>query len=961
MNQALDAEQSRFMQSNEKPAAKLVRTQAPPAPKPTRVSLFAKRMGIQHRDELKGDESVVLEVAEKKDRSWKEVLELHQTGFPEVVKLTKEELRYETRREVRVEASVPNDIHLENLQKVKSMTPEEVKQACQELESNIPAELLENLRERGRRKLKGTLAPKADEVKPTCLHDDAAPTLRVEKLRFNIEGRVVQEYSDDQWGQTDEQGMSIKELGLMCRSSLPNQRTLALETLNLLMLMESPLTHAEMVDYLVEQSKIAITLFSLLEDANLNVRLAALRLTHSLLCLYLETNFTVQDFDWLLFPTCLSSGTNGLLIKAERNAAIFDEEAEVRHPKESKDEDLTDFELSQFDLTGVLVRMGLLGRVMQIYCDRPETQDLVLEILLAVALHSVSGCYTIMRCQGLLEDLISEGKFPSTLLRLLSTLGKASHSTAFAVNKLLKPFVSELTAIVSRQDKSIAMKALKLHISLLDYKFRLLDFEFMRALAMETLRAGVIDDAFAASLLQCIVKESELFGLESQCIGLVELCLFSGLQAASNPKLLEQMLGLIRVYLTSRKSLPNEGSNLTQQLENLLTQNLFEVQQRLAFKAPLPTSRVLSPKSVRRLDKEFSLAFEAKSANTLKAALELFELFDIVLQFELGLGRTYLSQFNTTVSEFQSAIEPVLSEVVNLHNADKKIPALSCYRLKPLVRLYCCILNLRHKLQLPPSNTSALALHFLQSYDEHLAEQLLLEQFESANYAPLYTEYFAGLLTSEANLKTSRMLHLHKPGLASHFLCNKESRFLPFSFDFYYNFKQCPTHLVPTMLSFLAQAEHSGQLSFIPASLKIEALNSLFNDEVEVPEEFDKVASELASKPEFWESITQCKDSVLQFADYYVSNSYCNLIASKWLICFLTPEVHYELRRNLHEKLEGLLPRIANSVGTSFYGPRERYTKIDTDWRLVRLYQEVEPSLERGTWVQTMVASMLGR
>jgi hypothetical protein len=66
-----------------------------------------------------------------------------------------------------------------------------------------------------------------------------------------------------------EQGMSLKELGFMCWSSMASQRTLAFETLKLLVSMEAPLTQGEMLDYLVDNST-AVTLITLLGDSNLN-------------------------------------------------------------------------------------------------------------------------------------------------------------------------------------------------------------------------------------------------------------------------------------------------------------------------------------------------------------------------------------------------------------------------------------------------------------------------------------------------------------------------------------------------------------------------------------------------------------------------------------------------------------------------------------------------------------------
>lgn len=968
MQRDLDQEQRDFMQSQQKPAAKVIRrAPEPAAPKQPRVSLFAKRMGISHREELKGDEPVVLEVSEKTQHNWKEDLDIQTTGFPTVFELTKEELKSEERKAPRAEANVPNDIHLENMQKLRQMTPEEVKAACEELESNIPAELLANLRERGRRKLKANpeAAVKQAENKPTCLHNDEAPQTRVEMLRFNFEGRLVQEFADDQWAQSEEQGMSVKELGLLCRSSMANQRTLALETLKLLLLMGTPLTHAEVADYLVDNSKIAITLCTLLSDSNLNCRLASLRLTHTLICLYLDINYSVQHFDWLLFPTCLQSESNALLDKDERNAVPFDEEASVRHPKPPQAEDLSDWELSQFDLTGMLLRAGLLGRILPLCIERPEFKDTVIEICLACALHSVSGCYTVLRCKGLLEELVSEATFPAPLLKLLTVLGKASHSTAFAVSKLISPHQSKLTELVSRQDCQQAVLVLRLHSALLDYKMKLLDFEFLRAFTLDLIRSDVADEIFVATLLNCVVRESDLFDLQMQCVGIVEVCLFKGLQAASRPDFIESMLEVTRIYLSVAKTLPIEGTSPAEQLENCMTQLLLPVSKKLSVGFQLVLKLVDSPKSVKRLDQAFSIELENSGVPLLKAASRLIEVICDVISHEQGLSRTYQEELVAFADTVKTSTQHILQQAAQLHKSEKRVPPLTCYRLKPALQLHCCALMLQQRLHLRDTSSCLLALHFTQSYDEHLAEYLLGSVFRETVYEQLFTDYFSGLLSSEQHLAASAMVYLQKPGLPCHFLGNKETKFLPIPFDFFYSFSQYPKHLIPLLMDFLTTAEQSQQLSVVPTSSKVDALNSLFNDDLKVPREFEDLARAITSMPEFFKELGKSKDSILAFADFYVSSSFCDPVASKWLVCFLTGDVDVELRRyfllrSLHEKLDGLLPRIASAAGPSFYGASEAYNKRELDWKLVQLYEQVEPTLERNTSLQVMMANMLG-
>jgi hypothetical protein len=156
------------------------------------------------------------------------------------------------------------------------------------------------------------------------------------------------------------------------------------------------------------------------------------------------------------------------------------------------------------------------------------------------------------------------------------------------------------------------------------------------------------------------------------------------------------------------------------------------------------------------------------------------------------------------------------------------------------------------------------------------------------------------------------------------------------------------------------KAEQADLLTMTPMSCKVDLMNAVLKED-HVSPEIDTLASILASKAEFWGCLGSCKDSILAFTDYYVCESFCPQVASKWLVCFLAPAVDSELRRMLHDKLTGLLPRIASAAGSAFYGPTEYYSRQETDWKLLQLYEEVESRLEQGTSLQVMVARSLAR
>ncbi|RVE57278.1 hypothetical protein OJAV_G00214540 [Oryzias javanicus] len=207
-------------------------------------------------------------------------------------------------------------------------------------------------------------------------------------------------------------GYSLQELFLLSRSQLIQQRSLALSTLANILSKARAGEYASALKGAVTSTLLDAGLVFLLrfalDDGVEAVMSSAVHALRALLVCSEDEECMDSTFSWYQglasFPLLPSSQEN----EEEEDEGV---EGFMKETAKEKEENMSDFDVTQQDVVKGLLKMKLLPRlryILEVMRPSPRVVQDVLQILTRVARHSLSSATQVLNCPRLMETVMSE-------------------------------------------------------------------------------------------------------------------------------------------------------------------------------------------------------------------------------------------------------------------------------------------------------------------------------------------------------------------------------------------------------------------------------------------------------------------------------------------------------------------------------------------------------------------------
>jgi hypothetical protein len=940
-----------------------------------RRSLFAVQRGIWHVAKENGPVNS-FEIREKTPEELKACAqpirtEIPSAGFPEPELLSM--VQTQTEHSAVQPKEDFEEISRENQQKISQMTSQEVAAAKAEIAASLSPAQIALLRKIGSSKAKPTQIPhpssdiseekveswaedRAKESNQTCMAQLYKPEYAEDCVKFDIEGNQVQFYKDGKWTESELQGYTITEVMRLARSIVPAQRIIGLRTVGKIVKKRGVLG----LNHMISNCGLLLVLRAAIDDTATSVFTAGLEAIATILTCDITSDLAIQRFDLMLYPRIQSITNNALLSSQCKASPELVEELMVKHdhsPEDATDETDTDIDLSCKDFLGTLIKTGLLMRLSYLLSTQPAvvSAEVAAGIVLASALHSVSGSFAIARTPGLLEHICSTlTPAKTTITRILTVMACASHALAISILKLREMWGGTLNkGLLDLENASeFAISAWDFFDQLLRYKIDVIPFE-----------------AFLGEITAFVGKISEKMSEEQgKLLGRIYAVLAR--RERGNMMVIPGYLELARVILQvcierNYQLLPYKYALIGVFRYILAYQQPLSS---LSFLTPWLLSIAPAPLQLAEFEAYYMLETEYSSA---LPRLNLYlncSLWEHVAAVEVRFQAlsvklcTFLSIPGLNFDHILGQITRFLTDCT-AKTAKDKVSNILSYRLHDLTTLSLSILQYMDQFScLSPTaiKCSHQVTLFLGQYSEiHLNFLLTKWLFRDCKgqLVPDVLKYYLGLLSSSDHLSRSEHLILQECKLTSYLLCLSENRYLPVKIDYLYQpLRSESSH---TFLELLLALETAGYVDYCPVHKKIAILNDYLSRENADENDTDLISllTIIANNSDFSSNLSEIKENLFSFLRFYQAASFCSPLYSRWLATFLRPEVEAGIRKYLCQELEMLFVRMAEAIGTEVLGDPERYLKPENCGSVLDLYRFVGPRIPQ----MTFYAEIIGR
>ena len=857
-------------------------------PQKKKPSLFAQQMQLKRSvpnsgpvlsDSIKEKSQIEVETLESS------IYSSSPSEFPEIPQLT-----LSPAPPTSLSASQPQEIlsiHHENLKKISEMSPQDIQSSLEEIESLIDPSTLEILRNRGKQRLKSmntetiTVVKDISEVEierlqhesqHTCMHSKVI-SHSFDTLRYDENGCVVQKYENNQWI-GDCQGFSLRDLAYMARSSFPAQRVMAIHTL--CRVMSESLY--EKLNFLFEECQVDRLIIFSLDDKNATVRVEILNFIKTIFLHNLPGNCLVQDKYWMVYPLC-ESKRNPLLNKEIRNSnSIWEEEVNKTEEFEGDGEG---------DLISSLLVKGLLSYLQSFPIEE------ILEILLSIALHSISSCYFIVR-SPIFPILISNT--PKTY-EILSILSKSSLPASYKIKQSLPE--RTLADILTDNSCRSLLYSLFLHGQALE----------IRNLCHEMCMDGSPDMFMLASVAIASAGPGQFQSI-------AEVSVFKYLQEwevyCSNLELIEAICRFLAVFYRVSDVLPVSNKELFEILKRGLG--------RIEISGGLVVRERGTSKYITDLQGYISVdEWENGLLPAVKMIGSILQVIECLVRRDASIS---LSSISDKLYSFQSFCLQILESL--RFDSENSYPRLLCYRLKPLTRLLVSCINLS---QTPQTSSIFKILPLLSSYDEFLYLELLKKAL------PQVPDYYLGYICSEKHLSLATKDYNKLTNMPTYFLGLNENPYLPLQFDWAF---------IPlTSESSIKLQDCLGAIRIITQNYLPYCLTSIITDinmffvrkDIDFRDfsgDLEVIIERVASAPQFAMQVNKIKNSVLNLVKDFVACSYLEITYVKWVMAFLSDEIDSDLFKDILEEIDLMIGRVKEAIGGNYIGGIARYTRLQS-------------------------------
>jgi len=830
----------------------------------TKKSLFALRMGLS---QTPSDQTSPLQtpIREKDPQELKRLQSSHTEcdpkGFPKA-------------QSILVEQPSQEEIHTQNLSRIQGMSPSEIQNALSEIQSSIPKHLVEFLKKRGQKK---NIKPAPQPPTASCMHSNKVPCLLPEKYRFDIQGSVVQEYLDSGWEPSESSGFSLLELALMIRSTLPAQRALALSSVLYVLDRNQKFSFQIGFDYLVENCEFEKILVSSLDDSNKNVLVEATRL---LAFIVRQKARVIKPFDLVL-----TFKNNSLVSKeAKAKLAYWEEE-------ESRVQNYT-LEANSNDFLGHLVRLGILRKITSVFGKAQEEGVYfnLQEVLLSLAMHSVSAAYEIARNNELLATLSLHNN-----LKVFCFIVKAAVSIAYKVKRLTDWETKLINNIWSNQ-RQVVKDSLVLAYAFYCHNQRFEAWSVLRGQLLEICNAndqGVI--AYAYYLLErvlCTLKNTSEFK------AFTELAIYKFLASSGSLKTHTAVVKFLKTYYAQGGCLGHnsEFPDILEYLTNLMSRHQLE-SCKVKVTSEVASKHLFSPQelvSEEHLEKKLLRVAEFHHYST-----SLISLLSLSTSGLEGILSSTLETCSNTLSNFKEQFKSA-------------IPESLVYRLKPLTYLCFNLIKLCGAQHLDKILNTIV---FLGPYDESILESLLRMISEKT------PKYYLGFLSSQKHLELSDAYFKGSTKLPTQYLSMTESQFLPLPFDWLF-LPLTQESEVNEYLEFIGLCLPQAELPSYTEAIK--HINLFFmRKDINYTDYLcllKPILKHIAECPKFFENVSAIKNNILDLGRDYLANSFLEEEYTRWVSCFLRDQVDSEVSKELYCEIEVLGYRFKNSLKDPYGG-----------------------------------------
>lgn len=723
-------------------------------------SLFAKRMGVQ-LDPVKPPPPGPFQCREIKEipledrpSSDKPKYPCESTGLPLVFALDENDLKEETKKYP--VADLP-DIHQENLMKIQQMNPKELDSAYAEINNLLSPEAIQMLKQRGKQQH----TTKAEKIQPnielnahseTCFQHNVFPTEVPEKWKYDIEGRVVQEFAENEWKNPERQGLGLSEALRMTRSAISSQRAIAFRTLLNILIQEEAVKFKENLKYLEDNELSKCVCFGL-GDPNGSAVIEAFDLLYSISTKELHRHMKIQDKWDLISPMLENPKENGLVPENIRKKASYWEEEECRSfihsPPQSSEKS---------DFTSNLMSLGILYTLANFLGDDKYSVKAI-DILLSFAYHSVTACFYIVRSNILkcVRDFTSE-----KMIHLSCLLSKASLSISYMLKRLF-----DWESLVFQYLSSHNEEKIKLSLDLI-YSFYCHNQQFQE---QESLRILLLDlaqgtqeitDHLYRTLTRMMLTTSD----SRSFTPFFELAVYKHLEEyrttidASGTGVFR----FIRFYVQLADTLPIYTGLQSLQFQQFLSEYLEILYQNL----PVLVLSMESPPTIE--------SWELSEKPKVQLIETYFALITAVLK-KSGLISLENSAIPSYISDTSQWLIQIYANIHSFHETKEKISLELAYRLRPLTSLSTSICKLLSLVGSPPAQLALLTIPFITFYQEKQLRCLL-----KCLFSPI-PEYYLGYTSSSQHLERSCQYVSSSMKLPTFFLSNTENQFLPLPFN----------------------------------------------------------------------------------------------------------------------------------------------------------------------------------
>ncbi|CAG9328074.1 unnamed protein product [Blepharisma stoltei] len=923
-------------------------TSAQPQPQrnPKKPSLFAMKMGLQPQP-LPTTEILASSIKEKDPNELKYLESLHtdfpQNGFPEAFQL--EENFEAPIPKVSIKNSELESISQNNFQKVKEMSSSELKEAMDEINSLVDPKMIEVLRKRGHKKLNHHEVPSQhienhvdlnenqlkklmkESPKPTCLHDNLPPENEIEKWRFDFEGNSIQHYENKNWTNPELQGFGLRDLVNMSRSSIPSQRSIALDCIIKIIDKSDEVKFGEGVDFLIEECEFDRVLVWVLDDSNINVRISGLQAVKYITCKFLERNLEIIDKWGFAFPSGIDSKRNALLPEEIRKKSAIWEEEEYRSIFDLP------FESNTKDLIGRMICIGLLDKLSEFLenSNMGYIWEDCLNILLACSLHSSAAAYAIIRNKNLVSQLPPKiSKFP-IILTIFTFLSKAALSIAYNIKRLYNWDEILLSNLLLDQNidpnKEIIKKSLLLIHSFYCHNQRLMNSEAMRLSLLEIIKKSndfeILDYAFMtiSRIIDTLKDSSEyLAHFEVFLYKYLENWRDTGRAFAGGIKFLNSLINF-------GKNIPIEGQTYSMKIEKLMNDYIIPIINSFEMH-----TEIFQISSILINDSSFLHGLENYfHANCWeKSLVQFYKIANSLLEFYINFISISSAKIYPNIEWLNSALDNAVSLLHNFENfiENNAIPKIISYRVKPLVYFIINCLKVKKIFkQLSEARCKSAfisSIIFLGSYDESILEFLINNfiNFENLNF-------YNGFLSTQKHIELSDAYFSNSTRISTWYLCNNETEFLPLPLHWQY----IPLHSEANLENYFQFILEYIEF-FDPKEISkiIESINKcIMRKDVEFlgwKEKIGPILKFWGSRKNFAISANKIRTNVMELVKDYVGCSYLDEVYSMWLVCFLQDGIEESFYKDIIEEIGLLWPRFIGSLNVEELKSFPYYTKF---------------------------------